>query len=124
MMKNNANPNAKEHENKNIVRLQIFISPSCCPGGACAPGLADPTSKMVTIVQEIMKQYNGRVTGEVINVLHPLVKTQHQDVIKHIRKHGLRRTLPLLKIDGAIIVEGENFSRELIVDAVRERVQV
>jgi len=45
-------------------------------------------------------------------------------VIKHIRKHGLRRTLPLLKIDGAIIVEGENFSRELIVDAVRERVQV
>jgi len=122
MMKTDSSPNEKEHGNKNIVRLQIFMSPSCCPGGVCGPGLGDPTSQMITVVQEMMAQYNEQVTGEVINVLHPLVRTHHQDVIKRVREHGLM-ALPILKIDSVIIVEGGNFSKELIVDAVQERVQ-
>ena len=118
-MTKTSSPDEKEHGNKNVVRLQIFMSPSCCPGGVCGPGLGDPTSQMITVVQEMMAQYNGQVTGEVINVLHPLVRTQHQDVIKRVREHGLL-ALPILKIDGVIIVEGGNFSKELIVDAVRK----
>ena len=116
------NSNLKENRNKNVVCLQIFMSPSCCPGGVCGPGLGDPTSQMIAVVQEMTAQYKGQVTGEVINVLHPLVRTQHQDVIMRVREHGLL-ALPMLKIDGVIIVEGGNFSRELIVDAVRKRVQ-
>ena len=122
MMETNSNIKDKEHRNKRVVRLQIFMSPSCCPGGACGPGLGDPTSQLITVVQEMMTQYNGQIAGEVINVLHPLVRTQHQDVIKRVRERGLL-ALPILKVDGAIIVEGGKFSKELIADAVRERLQ-
>jgi len=122
MMKTNSSPNEKERGNKNAVHLQIFMSSSCCPGGVCGPGLGDPSSQLITVVQEMMAQYNGQVTGEIINMLHPMVRTHHQDVIKRVRERGLP-ALPILKIDGAIIVEGGNFSREMIVDAVRERVQ-
>lgn len=122
MGETSSNVKDKEPRGKSVVRLQIFMSPSCCPGGVCGPGLGDPTSQLITTVQEIMAQYNGQVIGEVINVLHPLVRTQHQDVIKRVREHGLL-ALPILKIDGVIIVDGGNFSKESIIDAVRERIQ-
>jgi disulfide oxidoreductase YuzD len=121
MMKTNSNPRDMERKNRS-VRLQIFMSPSCCPGGVCGPGFGDPTSQLITVVQELMVKYNGQVSGEVINVLHPLVRAHHQDVIKRVRERGIL-ALPILKIDGTIIAEGANFSKELIINAVRERLQ-
>ena len=122
MIETNSNLKGKEHSNKSVVHLQIFMAFSCCPGGVCGPGFGDPTSQLITIVQEVMARYNGQVTGEVINVLHPMVRMYHQDVIKRVRESGLL-ALPILKVDGVIIVEGGNFSKESIMDVVRERLQ-
>ena len=108
-------------ENKKVIHLQVFVSPQCA-GGSCPPDCGEDAVEMTNTINEVVAQHKGQITGEYINIFHPLVRTHHLDVIKQLRQHGLL-ILPILKINGQTIANLQTFNREQFIDVIEKELK-
>lgn len=88
------------------IKIYLFKNAaSCCPGGACGPWFGDPTSQLVSVVNEVVQEYNGKVEAELVDLLNYRSMAKHGDVIKVLSQYGLL-SLPILKIEDSIVCHG------------------
>jgi hypothetical protein len=105
MTENRVNVNAGEIQTvmAEIVDVEIFDPPMCCPTGLCGPTLDQTLLDLNEMILEL--QNNGYKVARYQMSSNPNAFLSNQDVMRLVREKQMA-ALPIVLVRGKIIAEG------------------
>ncbi len=89
-------------ENENLVRVEIFDPPMCCPTGICGPTIDPVLLDIQEALLKIQQLFNGRAHVERFLLSQQAARfMQNPEVLDLLKKEGVA-VLPITTVNGHI----------------------
>jgi hypothetical protein len=104
------------------VRVMLFEGPMCCSSGLCGPSPDPSLIGIQNTTIQLEKEFKDTVEVVRANIIANLDQfLENRDVYEEVTKKGLS-ALPIVKVNGNIIAEGEYPTFEMLKNEVLKTV--
>ena len=89
----------------NLVTIEIFDPPMCCPTGLCGPSVDPALLDISEAILKIKAEFDGRASVErYLLSQQPAKFTQQPEILDRLKAHGVS-ILPVTLVNGAVLKE-------------------